>query len=454
MGLAREIRSRPPYTDYVSTRWYRAPEVLLRSTNYNSPIDLWAVGAIMAELYTLRPLLPGSSELDELFKITAVFGTPTEEVWAEGLKLAANMNFRFPQTAPTPLRKLVPQAGPEGLDIMQQLMRWSPAERPTCKQALRHAYFAGEAELVVPNANPSKRKTRAASPPSEGAKTANNGDEAAVVTQGRVGGGGAAGGGAALSVAVPTGSSYLADAVVPDAASKALAGGASSLVSNKAAAHRPSQGLVSSGPQAAKDGGGSHADDPWRRNKDDAEHSVHASDYNSRQHHQQQQQSTGAAGISALPATSAMDSNPSSKKPTWLSSAAHAAASGPGGGLEVTASKATAMPAATAALASNSTVTGPMNSTVTAFARQHLNNAAAGSNPILTSWTHNHGGRHGAGAAPTGAGLAAGAATTEATLAELLGISGAQDRLAVDEHKIGSKANKLWQLPVSEQDDC
>lgn len=50
-GLAREIRSRPPYTDYVSTRWYRAPELLLRSTTYNSPIDIFALGCIMAELY-------------------------------------------------------------------------------------------------------------------------------------------------------------------------------------------------------------------------------------------------------------------------------------------------------------------------------------------------------------------------------------------------------------------
>uniref|UniRef100_A0A915L0W4 Protein kinase domain-containing protein n=1 Tax=Romanomermis culicivorax TaxID=13658 RepID=A0A915L0W4_ROMCU len=46
-GLARELRSLPPYTDYVSTRWYRAPEVLLRSTIYSSPIDLWAVGEIL-----------------------------------------------------------------------------------------------------------------------------------------------------------------------------------------------------------------------------------------------------------------------------------------------------------------------------------------------------------------------------------------------------------------------
>lgn len=65
-GLAREIRSRPPYTDYVSTRWYRAPEVLLRSSYYSAPIDMFAMGAIMAELYTLRPLFPGSSEVGGL----------------------------------------------------------------------------------------------------------------------------------------------------------------------------------------------------------------------------------------------------------------------------------------------------------------------------------------------------------------------------------------------------
>ncbi|MDR1077320.1 MAG: protein kinase, partial [Propionibacteriaceae bacterium] len=65
-GLAREIRSRPPYTEYISTRWYRAPEIVLRHEFYNSPVDIWAVGAIMAELYTLKPLFQGSSETDQL----------------------------------------------------------------------------------------------------------------------------------------------------------------------------------------------------------------------------------------------------------------------------------------------------------------------------------------------------------------------------------------------------
>merc|ERR1719214_19819 len=98
-GLAREIRARPPFTDYVSTRWYRAPEVLLRSSVYNSPLDLWACGAIMAELYTLRPLFPGQNESDQLYKICSVLGTPQQGHWPEGYRLASKIGFRFPQFA-------------------------------------------------------------------------------------------------------------------------------------------------------------------------------------------------------------------------------------------------------------------------------------------------------------------------------------------------------------------
>ena len=58
-GLAKEIDARPPFTDYVSTRWYRAPEILLRAPDYNAPIDIFAMGCIMAELFTMRPLFPG-----------------------------------------------------------------------------------------------------------------------------------------------------------------------------------------------------------------------------------------------------------------------------------------------------------------------------------------------------------------------------------------------------------
>uniref|UniRef100_A0A9J7YDP2 non-specific serine/threonine protein kinase n=1 Tax=Cyprinus carpio carpio TaxID=630221 RepID=A0A9J7YDP2_CYPCA len=140
-GLAREIRSRPPYTDYVSTRWYRAPEVLLRSPVYSSPIDIWAVGCIIAELYTLRPLFPGNSEVDEIFKICQVLGTVKKSDWPEGYQLAAAMNFRFPQCVPTPLKTLIPNATNEALDLMKDLLQWDPKKRPSAAKALRYPYF-------------------------------------------------------------------------------------------------------------------------------------------------------------------------------------------------------------------------------------------------------------------------------------------------------------------------
>ncbi|XP_061877208.1 serine/threonine-protein kinase MAK isoform X2 [Entelurus aequoreus] len=140
-GLAREIRSKPPYTDYVSTRWYRAPEVLLRSSTYSSPIDLWAVGCIMAELYTLRPLFPGNSEVDEIFKICQVLGTVKKLDWSEGHHLASAMNFRFPQCVPTPLKTLIPNASSEAITLMKDLLQWDPKKRPTAVQALRYPYF-------------------------------------------------------------------------------------------------------------------------------------------------------------------------------------------------------------------------------------------------------------------------------------------------------------------------
>lgn len=140
-GLAREIRSRPPYTDYVSTRWYRAPEVLLRSTNYNSPIDIWAVGCIMAELYTLQPLFPGRSEIDQIFRVTSVLGTPDKTEWSEAYLLANAMNFRFPQFSAIPIESIVTNISQEGLQLLKNTLQWNPGKRPTASQALKYSYF-------------------------------------------------------------------------------------------------------------------------------------------------------------------------------------------------------------------------------------------------------------------------------------------------------------------------
>ncbi|CEF66278.1 Protein kinase domain and Serine/threonine-/dual specificity protein kinase, catalytic domain and Protein kinase-like domain-containing protein [Strongyloides ratti] len=149
-GLAREIRSRPPFTDYVSTRWYRAPEILLRSTNYNSPIDIWAVGCIMCELYMLRPLFPGTSELDQLFKIISIMGTPTKDDWVEGYQLAANMNFKFQQCNPTPLDSIVTNISQDGLKLMSASLLWNPEKRPSAAASLKYKYFQVAQKLGAP----------------------------------------------------------------------------------------------------------------------------------------------------------------------------------------------------------------------------------------------------------------------------------------------------------------
>mmetsp|Transcript_15405 Transcript_15405/g.24280 ORF Transcript_15405/g.24280 Transcript_15405/m.24280 type:complete len:688 (+) Transcript_15405:94-2157(+) len=150
-GLAREIRSQPPFTDYVSTRWYRAPEVLLRATKYSAPIDLWAMGAIMAELYTLRPLFPGQSEPDELYKICSVLGPPTMSTWSEGIKLSQSMNFKFPAFAPTDLSTLIPNASVICIELMMQLLAYDPEKRPSSTQALQHAYFESTSTTQQPS---------------------------------------------------------------------------------------------------------------------------------------------------------------------------------------------------------------------------------------------------------------------------------------------------------------
>ncbi|KAF3795961.1 Cyclin-dependent kinase F-4 [Nymphaea thermarum] len=107
-GLAREVFSKPPYTEYVSTRWYRAPEVLLQSPVYDAAVDMWAMGAIMAELFTLHPLFPGSSEADEICKICSVIGSPDQDTWADGLRLADSMSYQFPQLPSANLSALIP----------------------------------------------------------------------------------------------------------------------------------------------------------------------------------------------------------------------------------------------------------------------------------------------------------------------------------------------------------
>ena len=87
-GLARSLKDEStPLTEYVSTRWYRAPEIVLHSKTYNQSADVFAIGCMMAEMFIGRPIFPGKTEADQIMAIVSVLGTPRVQDWPEGHKL-------------------------------------------------------------------------------------------------------------------------------------------------------------------------------------------------------------------------------------------------------------------------------------------------------------------------------------------------------------------------------
>ena len=144
-GLVREIRSLPPYTEYVSTRYYRAPECILKSSNYNSPVDIWAVGCIMAEMYLHpRPLFYGQNEKEVLNKICSILGTPNHDIWAKGIQQANLIGIKLPNNSGTDLANIIPNASPKAIEIMKQMLQWDPNKRPTAVSLLNNPFFSNE----------------------------------------------------------------------------------------------------------------------------------------------------------------------------------------------------------------------------------------------------------------------------------------------------------------------
>jgi mitogen-activated protein kinase 15 len=135
----------PVLTDYVATRWYRAPEILLGSTRYTYAVDMWSAGCILAELLAGRPAFPGSSTLNQLDRILALTGRPSEaELASCGSPYASMLLDSLPPALapPLPLAQRYPGAPPEALDLLARVLRFSPADRLTAEQALRHPYVA------------------------------------------------------------------------------------------------------------------------------------------------------------------------------------------------------------------------------------------------------------------------------------------------------------------------
>lgn len=144
LGLAKfcDPNNPRPHTTYVSTRWYRSPEILLRISNYSYPSDLWAIGAVMAEVVCLgEPLFPGQDDNDQISRVFALRGHPAMVNWKKGEAALKRRGLQPPKATPSSLRRVVPRASLPVLQLISDLLEMDPARRPSASLALRYPLF-------------------------------------------------------------------------------------------------------------------------------------------------------------------------------------------------------------------------------------------------------------------------------------------------------------------------
>ncbi|GBG83995.1 hypothetical protein CBR_g37868 [Chara braunii] len=165
-GLARIFGSPDrKLTNQVFARWYRAPELLFGSRQYGPGVDIWAAGCVFAELVLRRPFFQGSSDIDQLSKIFAAFGTPREAQWPDVSCLPDYMEYvHFP--AP-PLSSLFPTASEDALDLLQKMFAFNPNHRISAQQAVEHRYFTTEPAPTRPELlpRPPRKESNEDAPP-------------------------------------------------------------------------------------------------------------------------------------------------------------------------------------------------------------------------------------------------------------------------------------------------
>ena len=146
LGLARSVKnimkeSNPILTDYIATRWYRAPEILLGSAKYTKAVDMWAAGCILGEMLSGKPLFTGSSTLNQLDKILELIGAPElKDIEAIQSPLAVSMLESLPPTKPKQLTSVFSAVSEDAFDLFKKLLCFNPDKRITVEEALKHPY--------------------------------------------------------------------------------------------------------------------------------------------------------------------------------------------------------------------------------------------------------------------------------------------------------------------------
>lgn len=130
-------------TEYVATRWYRAPEIMLSFANYSTAIDVWSVGCILAELLGGKPIFKGRDYVDQLNQILHYLGTPSEDTLRRvGSPRAQDYIRSLPIRPRIPFSTIYPHANPHAIDLLTRMLTFDPAKRISCEEALSHPYFA------------------------------------------------------------------------------------------------------------------------------------------------------------------------------------------------------------------------------------------------------------------------------------------------------------------------
>lgn len=142
-GLAKTYDFDMKLTSVVVTLWYRAPEVLLGLT-YATPVDLWSVGCIIAELYSLKPLFAGTSDADQLSQIFRILGKPKMEEWPEDKISIKYESFYVKNPSGIGIKRVVPNLCEHAQELIESMLSFTPSNRITAAKALTHPYFTDE----------------------------------------------------------------------------------------------------------------------------------------------------------------------------------------------------------------------------------------------------------------------------------------------------------------------